>query len=283
MTLDAFLFWVIALSTGLCAIATVVTQNIVRAATWLLFTLAGTSGIFFLLGADLVGAVQLLVYVGGTLVLVVFGVMLTAQGPFINMKSTGAEWAISTVVGICLMGVLAFTVLAVRNTSGQRYTLSEEYRLGEPVEAKGKRKPRDQALAKYAPRTRLINATPEADKIRDEYGPKIAAAATPDERQDLIAQLNKDLEKQKASTSPYTNLIGLGLLGKPVGPAHTEKSDGKAKPVRANYLFPFEIVSVHLLVVLIGAAYLARAKRKKTQTPLIAGGPDTEVAEGGAP
>ena len=30
----------------------------------------------------------------------------------------------------------------------------------------------------------------------------------------------------------------------------------------AGYLFPFEIVSVHLLVVLIGAAYLARAKRR---------------------
>ena len=41
--------------TGLCAIAVVVTQNIVRSATWLLFTLAGTSGIFFLLGADFVG------------------------------------------------------------------------------------------------------------------------------------------------------------------------------------------------------------------------------------
>ena len=41
------------------------------------------------------GPLQLLVYVGGTLVLVVFGVMLTAQGPFINMKISAAEWAIS--------------------------------------------------------------------------------------------------------------------------------------------------------------------------------------------
>src|SRR5438105_15683454 len=101
-----FLFWVVFGLTALSAIATVVTHNIVRAATWLLFTLAGTSGIFFLLGADLVGAIQLLVYVGGTLVLVVFGVMLTAQGPFINMKTSGAEWAISAVVGILLLGVL---------------------------------------------------------------------------------------------------------------------------------------------------------------------------------
>ena len=88
---QTFMFWLLACLTGLCAIATVVSQNIVRSATWLLFTLAGTSGIFFLLGADIVGAIQLLVYVGGTMVLVVFGVMLTAQGPFISMKTSGAD------------------------------------------------------------------------------------------------------------------------------------------------------------------------------------------------
>src|SRR5438132_6651865 len=106
MTLHAFLFWTTAVMTGFCAVAVVVSQNIVRAATWLLFTLAGASGIFFLLGADLVGAIQLLIYVGGTLILVAFVVMLTAQGPFINMKTSGAEWAISAVVGILLLGVL---------------------------------------------------------------------------------------------------------------------------------------------------------------------------------
>src|SRR5947209_11650399 len=109
--IQPFLFWLLAGLTGLCALATVVTQNIVRSATWLLFTLAGTSAVFFLLGADLVGATQLLVYVGGTLVLVIFGVMLTAQGPFISMKTSGAEWAISVVAGFLLMAVLATAVL----------------------------------------------------------------------------------------------------------------------------------------------------------------------------
>src|ERR1700685_2452755 len=104
--IQPILFWLIAIIGALCAIATLVSQNIVRSATWLLFTLAGTSGIFFLLGADLVAAIQLLVYVGGTLVLVVFGVMLTAQGPFVNMKTSGAEWAISALAGILLLAVL---------------------------------------------------------------------------------------------------------------------------------------------------------------------------------
>src|ERR1700730_2913950 len=110
MNSELILFWLIAIVTGGGAIAVVVTQNIVRSATWLLFALAGTSGIFFLLGADFVGATQLLVYVGGTLVLVVFGVMLTAQGPFISMKTGTAEWVISTIVGIVLYSVLTVSI-----------------------------------------------------------------------------------------------------------------------------------------------------------------------------
>src|SRR6266849_2460563 len=119
MDLHAFLFWAIAGMTGVCAVGVVVTQNIVRSATWLLFALGGTSGIFFLLGADFVGATQLLVYVGGTLVLVIFGVMLTAQGPFITMKTSAAEWAISGIVGLLLFGVLTVSSLSVNKPSGQ--------------------------------------------------------------------------------------------------------------------------------------------------------------------
>src|SRR5437588_2542276 len=107
----SILFYLLAAMTGVSAIAVVVTQNIVRAAAWLLFTLCGTAGIFFLLGADFVGATQLLVYVGGTLVLVIFGVMLTAQGPFITMKTSAAEWAITGLVGLLLFGVLAVSAL----------------------------------------------------------------------------------------------------------------------------------------------------------------------------
>lgn len=208
--LHAFLFWVIALVTAGCAIATVVTQNIVRSATWLLFTLAGTSAIFFHLGADFVGGTQLLVYVGGTLVLVVFGVMLTAQGPFISMRTSGAEWAISTIVGSIFFGVLATSLLALRPGEGK------DAKVGPPAGS---------ILAKNAPKERL----------------------------------SKD-----PGTAQYTAVIGQGLLGMPVGPAHAERAGQGAKMiVRTNYLLPFEIVSVHLLVVLIGAAYLARAKRRR--------------------
>src|SRR5262245_2503517 len=110
MDLQSILFWIVAIVTGLSAISVVVTQNIVRAAVWLLFSLAGTAGLFFLLGADFVGSTQLIVYVGGTLVLVVFGVMLTAQGPFITMRTGAAEWAIATIVGLLFLGVLSVSL-----------------------------------------------------------------------------------------------------------------------------------------------------------------------------
>jgi hypothetical protein len=60
---------------------------------------------------------------------------------------------------------------------------------------------------------------------------------------------------------PTTTAIGEGLLG--VRADALSKTSAQQAGVLSGYLLPFEIVSVHLLVVLIGAAYLARAKRRR--------------------
>src|SRR5688572_33337545 len=86
MTAGTLVFWILALGAGLGAIAVVFSQNVVRMAFWLIVSLGSTAGLFFLLHADFVGATQLLVYVGGTVVLLIFGVMLTASGPFNQLK-----------------------------------------------------------------------------------------------------------------------------------------------------------------------------------------------------
>ncbi len=86
------------------ALAVVFTSNVVHMAFYLVLSLGATAGLFFLAGADFVGAMQLLIYVGGTLVLLVFGVMLTAQSPFINMKTRGGEWVLAALVGGSLAG-----------------------------------------------------------------------------------------------------------------------------------------------------------------------------------
>src|SRR5438552_17085304 len=133
MSQATILFWIIAAFTGLSALAVLVSQNIVRSAVWLLFTLAGTAGVFFLLGADFVGATQLIIYVGGILVLVVFGVMLTAQGPFITMKVSAAEWVIALGVSVVFFGALVYSMpdektwakwFAVNSTSTSNLSLT---------------------------------------------------------------------------------------------------------------------------------------------------------------
>jgi NADH:ubiquinone oxidoreductase subunit 6 (subunit J) len=198
MDLPTILFLTVAILTGFSAIAVVVTQNIVRSAAWLLFTLAGTAGIYFLIGADFVGATQLIIYVGGILVLVVFGVMLTAQGPFISMKVGAAEWAIAMVVGI-----LFFAVLAVCTIGEKNWPVTNEERMADAATSHNSVMLAEAFLG-------MREATPKADL-------------------------------------PFV------LPGKPKPPPRTAVA----------YLLPFEIVSVHLLVVLIGAAYLARAKRRR--------------------
>jgi NADH-quinone oxidoreductase subunit J len=62
--------------------------------------------------------------------------------------------------------------------------------------------------------------------------------------------------------SQNTLMAGLGFLGFQVGPLHVDPKEQVINS-RTSYLLPFEIVSVHLLVVLVGAAYLARAKRRR--------------------
>jgi NADH:ubiquinone oxidoreductase subunit 6 (subunit J) len=213
MDLQPLLFWALAVLTGVSAFGVVVTQNIVRAAAWLLFALGGTAGVFFLLGADFVGATQLLVYVGGTLVLVVFGVMLTAQGPFITMKTGAAEWAVAAVVGLLLYGVIAFTVIHSNVATDLTKAEAQAQQQAEP-------------------------ANPVPDSGASRYPEALGAT--------LLGV---------TQATPQRKLTGLPEEVPP--PPRT----------RMGYLLPFEIVSVHLLVVLIGAAYLARAKRRRGAAP----------------
>jgi len=179
----SFFFYMFAVIACAFAIAVVISSNIVRMAFYLVMSLAATAGLFFVAGADFVGSMQFLIYVGGTLVLLVFGVMLTSQDRFVSMKTSRPELLMAGVVGACLFILLLFAARSV-----------PEWRAMS----------REQAEA-------------------------------------VVLQ-------------PTAAPIGMGLLGARV--------DAPDSPDAAGYLLVFEIISVHLLVVLVGAAYLARAKRK---------------------
>ena len=78
ITLETIVFYFLAVFISVCSILTVTTRHMVRSATYLLFTLFGTAGIYFLLGYTFLGSVQIMVYAGGIVVLYVFSILLTS-------------------------------------------------------------------------------------------------------------------------------------------------------------------------------------------------------------
>ncbi len=164
------LFYVFALMTAGAAIGVVISRNIVRMAVFLLFTLTGVAGLYFLLDAEFLAAVQLVVYAGGTLILIIFGVMLTSKSPFSRFEPKLPEVIVATSFSVVLFVALVMGIV-------HRPTTTE---------------------------------------------PPAVGSGYPIER------------------------FGQALLG--------------------DYLVPFEVASVLLLVVMIGAAYLA--KRRESDMPV---------------
>ena len=105
------IFYLFSAITLLSAAFVVSTRNIVYAAFYLMFTFFGVAGIYVLLGADFIAVVQLVVYVGGILVLLIFGVMLTNKITSVKIKS-GSLQIIPAVIGIALfIGTLIASLL----------------------------------------------------------------------------------------------------------------------------------------------------------------------------
>src|SRR5687768_6641309 len=100
---EAVLFWAMALLAGLSAMAVVISRNIVRMAVFLLFTLMGVAGLYFMLAAEFLAAVQLVVYAGGTLILIVFGVMLTSKSPSARFQPKPGEIVVAVSVGAVML------------------------------------------------------------------------------------------------------------------------------------------------------------------------------------
>ena len=106
MSIYDIIFYLFALVTVGSAFFVVTTRNIVYAAFFLLFTFFGVAGIYVLLAADFVAIVQLIVYVGGILILLLFGVMLTNKITSVQIKS-GAFQVLPATIGVGLFaGIL---------------------------------------------------------------------------------------------------------------------------------------------------------------------------------
>ena len=73
------IFLIIALATVIFAVLTVSSRDVFHSAVYLAMTLMSVAGIYFYLGAQFLGVIQILVYIGGIITLFVFAIKLTAQ------------------------------------------------------------------------------------------------------------------------------------------------------------------------------------------------------------
>ena len=101
-----FFFLLFALLACGLAVAVLLADNVVRMAFYLVLSLGATAGLFFLAGAEFVGAMQLMIYVGGTLVLLVFGVMLTAQTKLVALRTPPGDRVIAGILAAALNTIL---------------------------------------------------------------------------------------------------------------------------------------------------------------------------------
>jgi len=182
-------FYLFALLACGFAVAVVWAGNIVYMACCLAASLAAVGGLFFLAGAEFLGAVQLLLYIGGTMVLLVFGVMLTARRTLNSLTVGRRYWVLTLFVCGTLLGMLLMVLPGVA------------------------------AWEELPTKTSPVGVDKPAD-----------------------------LEQ-----------LGFALLG--VRMDRTGVPEAAQRGDFSGYLLAFELLSLHLVVVLIGAAYLARAKR----------------------
>jgi len=190
------------------AFVTVFAKDIVYAAFALLFTFFGIAGLFVMANADFLAVTQLLVYVGGILILLLFGVMLTSRIGTVDIRvSSGSKWA----AGILAIGLFGILMAAFFGTAA---THTEKDKAG---------------------------------KSKEVFS--WASHSTPPW---MNSQWNKNATDEVLKTK----------FGAPDEKKTNEGSSGTAveigKLFLTDFLLPFEVISVLILVSLIGATMIAR-------------------------
>jgi NADH-quinone oxidoreductase subunit J len=108
MNAHAVVFYVFAAITVGSAAVVVLARSLIYNAFALLFTFFGVAGLYVLLGADFLAATQLLVYVGGILVLLLFGVMLTHKLYDLELRSEVVQFVPGAIIAAGFFVLLSY-------------------------------------------------------------------------------------------------------------------------------------------------------------------------------
>ena len=174
MDIATILLYALAVLAVVSGFMLLVTREIVRVAFWLLGSLSGVAGLYVALDADFLAATQVIVYIGGIMVLILFGIMMTNRDRGLRRAEDRGRRSVFTGILVAI-GTFIITMAAI---AGVTWPMFQPDGAVAPVAGKG---------------------------------------------------------------APTTAALGEALL--------------------TDYILPFELVSVLLLIVLCGAAYIARRTR----------------------
>lgn len=115
----------------LSALRVVTTDNLVHTVLWLAITLASTAAAFVMLDAPFMAAIQLILYTGGILTLMLFGIMLTQRDQGVTVPNDASGRAKGVITAAALFGIMSAAVVETKSypTAG---------RVNVPVEALGR-------------------------------------------------------------------------------------------------------------------------------------------------
>ncbi|MCL2328585.1 MAG: NADH-quinone oxidoreductase subunit J [Bacteroidetes bacterium] len=111
--MNVIMFYILAAVILVCSVLTVTSRKILRAATALMFVLIATAGLYFLLQVNFLAAVQLMIYAGGIVVLIIFSILLTSHMEHKfdlaePRKAVPAALAAIAGAALCIASILQF-------------------------------------------------------------------------------------------------------------------------------------------------------------------------------
>jgi len=105
MSGSTIIFYLLSILTLVSGILSVTTRKIFRAAIFLLFSLIGIAGLYFWMQYEFIAAVQIVVYVGGITVLIIFSIFLTQQAGELLPQQNKKRVLFSLLATLCCFGL----------------------------------------------------------------------------------------------------------------------------------------------------------------------------------
>ena len=212
MELIHVVFWIMALLTVGSALMVAFSPKLIHSVFGLFFCFVGTAGLYVLLGADFLAATQVIIYIGGIMVLMIFGVMLTNR--FTNEGQLPNPFTNFIPASLVALGLVFLLWSFPRSWSAKdpRWTRNFD----------------DVAIR-----------VPAAGKATEVKPQPLPGASTPAGSPAVAAAPKVDTTAERIPpVSNTTRPIGEALL--------------------TQYLIPFELASLVLLIAMLGAASIAR-------------------------